>query len=159
MAEDDRKGFELEGQFYPWNVTTRGHDLVLIDRIAGIPPQEFFDLVEDEYDLSRAPVTLALIATSIRNRHPERSLERIQRMVMAIDLSDDSDDITFIGVDDGDLEGAGSPPAEGGQTSPSAVSPPTSNGSADSTSERSPETPDSSGNQDSLTGSATSVTR
>jgi hypothetical protein len=148
--EEQPNGFELGGVFYPWNVTTRGMDLILIDRISGMTPQDFFALVEDNHDLTRAPVMLSLIATSIRNRHPDWSLERIIRAVMALDL----DDVEIIGGDEDEAEAdAESPPSEGDATGLSGSSPQTSNGSAVTTSETSPETPDSSGSPGSHRGS------
>lgn len=129
-------GFEYAGLFYPWHVTTTGKDLLLIDRIAAIPPQEFFQLVEDEYDMSRAPVTLALIATSMRNRHPERSLERIIRAVMDMSL----DDIEFVGDEDSSDDQADPTPA-GAESGPSSSPSDTSNGSQAATSKTSSATP------------------
>lgn len=150
----DENGFEYKSVFYPWHVTTTGKDLLLIDRISGMSPQEFFAIVEDAYDMNRAPVTLALIATSMRNRHPDRSLERILRTVMELDM--EGDDFEVVG---GDEETADSPPAVAAQGGPSDTSPGTSNGSQGATSETSPATPDSSGSPGSATGSpATPVT-
>lgn len=125
-------GFEYQGVFYPWHVTTTGKDLLLIDRISGMAPQEFFELIEDGYDLSRSAVTFSLMATSIRNRFPERSIERIVRAVEAIDL----DEVEFMGGDD--EEGEDGPPAQAGASPPadqSATSSDTSKISADTISE------------------------
>jgi hypothetical protein len=154
MAEDTPAGFEYGGLFYRWNVTSTGKDLLLIDRISGMPPQEFFELLEDKHDLSRSPVMLALIATSIRARHPERSLEKIVRDVMDLSL----DDIEIVGGDEDEVEE--SPPAEAGSTPAdhSDTSPQMSNGSAEfPTSAKSSEIPRSSGSLGSDTGSPASL--
>ena len=109
-------GFELYGEFYRWHVTSKGKDLMLIDRFTEMPPQDFFAVLEDDFDRSRAPILLALIATSIRNRHQDWSLERIVRTVMELDLGED---ITFI---DADVEEAEGPPSSAGEE-PAAISP------------------------------------
>jgi hypothetical protein len=145
----DENGFEYQGVFYPWHVTTTGKDLLLIDRISGLPLKEFFAIVEDNYDMARAPVTLALIATSMRNRHPDRSLERILRTVMELDM--ESDEFEVIGGDD--EEAGDGPPAVAAEGGPSDQSHGTSNGSAGATSETSSETSGSFGSRGSDTGS------
>lgn len=88
-AED---GFELGGTFYRWRLTDQGKDLMLIDRFTAMPITEFFELVEDGVDVTRTPVLLAMIATSIRAGHPSWSVERITRLVMDTSLSD----VTFV---------------------------------------------------------------
>ena len=102
MAED---GFELDGTFYRWTVTDNGKDLMLIDRFTQMPIQEFFATVEDNFDRGRAPILLAMIATSIRAEHPDWSVDRIARLVMDASLTD----ISFIG---GDEEEPANPPEE-----------------------------------------------
>jgi hypothetical protein len=84
-AED---GFEYQGVFYRWHVTTVGKDLMLIDRFSGLPIQDFFALIEDELDRGRVPVLLTMVATSIRNAHPDWSVERIVRTVMDLDIAE-----------------------------------------------------------------------
>jgi hypothetical protein len=96
-------GFELHGVFYRWHLSDNGKDLMLIDRFTGMPTTEFFQLVEDNFDRGRAPVVLAMIATSIRNHHPEWTVERITRKVMDMNLTD----VTFI---DGEEEEDPRPP-------------------------------------------------
>lgn len=111
-AEQAQDGFELQGRFYRWHLTDRGKDLLLIDRIAQMPVDEFFELVEDEFDRTRTPVLLAMIATSIRAEHPQWSHQRIERIVLNLSLSED---ITFIEgeVDaSSELEDALRPPDE-----------------------------------------------
>jgi hypothetical protein len=81
-------GFEYQGTFYPWNVSDTGRDLMLIDRITGMPMDEFFETIEDPDQRGRTPILLALIATSISHRHPERSIDRIYRTVMNLSLRD-----------------------------------------------------------------------
>lgn len=100
-AED---GFELNGEFIRWHVSDGAKDLILVDRFAGMPITEFFQLVEDSFDRSRAPVLLALMATSLRNKHPDWSVDRVERTVMNLSLSD----VTFI---DADVEEDSRPPA------------------------------------------------
>ena len=90
-------GFELDGTFYRWHVSDMGKDLMLIDRFAGLPIQEFFDVVDDDHERGRGPILLTLIATSIRNEHPDWSVERITRLVLGLSLSS----VTFV---NGDLE-------------------------------------------------------
>lgn len=114
-------GFEYDGQFFRWHVTDGGKDLMLIDRFTGMPVAEFFDTIEDSFDRGRAPILLALIATSVRARHPDWSVNRIERMVQDLQLGD----VTFV---DGDAEAQPVPPAEGGQE------PPTSNAPSDESS-------------------------
>lgn len=106
-------GFEYEGVFYRWHVSDVGKDLMLIDRIAGMPVTEFFETIEDEIDRERAPVLLALIATSMRFRHPERSLERIHRTVMNLALSD----VVFVDADEKEIDEQ-RPPTDVDETQP-----------------------------------------
>jgi hypothetical protein len=111
MSEETREdGFELEGRFFRWHVTDTGKDLMLIDRFSGMPVQEFFETIEDSFDRGRAPILLALIATSIRNAFPDRSVERIVRQVMNLSISD----VTFVEGDEEEAP-AGSPPGEAGE--------------------------------------------
>lgn len=116
-------GFELEGKFYRWAVTDTGKDLMLIDRFTGMPVAEFFDQIEDNFDRGRAPILLALMATSIRGKHPDWSVERIVRTVQAASLGE----VVFI---DSDTEEQPVPPAEGGLEPP--TSDESSNGSSSS---------------------------
>ena len=87
MADEERQGFEWDGTFYEWQVSTKGGDLILIDRLSGMGTTEFFGYIEAD-DTSRAPVLLGLIGTSIRARRPDWSLERIVRTVIALDLEE-----------------------------------------------------------------------
>jgi hypothetical protein len=116
-------GFEIEGEFFRWAVTDQGKDLLLIDRFTKMPVAEFFELIEDSFDRGRAPIVLALIATSIRGGHPDWSIERIVRLVENTPLSE----IAFI---DSDAEAQQVPPAEGGPEPPTSDEP--SNGSSPS---------------------------
>ena len=97
LDEPPADGFELDGTFYRWHVSDIGKDLMLIDRFAGLPIQEFFDVVDDDHERGRGPIMLTLIATSIRNGHPDWSVERITRLVLGLSLSD----VVFV---NGDLE-------------------------------------------------------
>lgn len=108
-AAPRRDGFEYEGTFYRWHVTDIGKDLMLIDRFSGLPISEFFAVVEDTWDRGRAPILLTLIATSLRNGHPDWSVERIIRLVMETPLSE----VTFVGSDEDEpAESPLPPPAE-----------------------------------------------
>lgn len=89
-------GFEMDGDFFPWHVTDRGYDLILIDRLTGLAPHEFFDAVSDDVDRLRGPILLALMATSIRNRKPQISIERILRIVENVSIGE----VEFVGGDD-----------------------------------------------------------
>lgn len=114
-------GFEYDGQFYRWHVTDSGKDLMLIDRFTGMPVADFFETIEDEFDRGRAPILLALIATSMRNGHPDWSVQRLVRRVENLNLSE----VTFI---DSDAEEQPVPPAEAGPEPATSEEP--SNGSS-----------------------------
>lgn len=107
-------GFEYAGTFYRWHCSDLGKDLMLIDRIAGMPVTEFFQTIEDSFDRERAPVLLAVIATSIRFGHPDWSVERIHRTVMNLKLSD----VIFVDADE-EQPSEELPPSAGGETPPS----------------------------------------
>ena len=111
-------GFEIDGEFFRWRITDKGKDLILIDRLTGgMPPHEFFALIEERFDLERGPMLLAMMATSIRASRPDWSPERILNLVYDTNLSD----IEFVGTDEEertDVDGP-LPPTEEGQTSPS----------------------------------------
>lgn len=98
MADDDARvdedGFEFQGRFYPWKVSDLGKDLMLIDRIAGLPVTDFFEVVEDEHERGRGPILLTLIATSLRAGNPTWTVERIVRAVLGTNLSD----VEFVGA-------------------------------------------------------------
>jgi len=101
MADDmtvapQEEGFEYQGEFYRWRVSDVGKDLMLIDYFTHMPVQEFFDIVDDALERGRAPVLMALMATSIRAAHPERSVERISRLVMDMPLGE----VSFVGGDE-----------------------------------------------------------
>jgi hypothetical protein len=96
-------GFEIEvtpgagREFFPWSITDKGKDLMLIDRLTGgMPPHEFFQLVEDLHERGRGPVLLALMATSVRARHQDWSVERITRVMMDLNLQD----VVYVGGDE-----------------------------------------------------------
>lgn len=144
-------GFEVEGEFYRWAVTDTGKDLMLIDRFTGMPVAEFFETIEDNFDRGRAPILLALMATSIRGKHTEWSVERVVRFVQGVSLGE----VAFV---DSDAEEQPIPPAEGGLEPP--TSDELSNGSSPSSTPEvislrptSSEIPASSGSPGSATGS------
>lgn len=109
-------GFELDGEFYRWAVTDTGKDLLLVDSFARMPIVEFFETIEDAFDRGRAPILLAIVATSIRGKHPDWSVDRIIRKVQNTSLSD----IVFV---DADAEEQLVPPAEAGEEPASAEQP------------------------------------
>lgn len=121
MNED---GFEYKlpgddaATFFRWSVTDGGKDMLLIDRFTGMPVHEFFSTIEDQFDRGRAPILLALIATSIRAQFPEWTPERIVRVVQNLNLSD----VEFIDADTEEAE-AGPPVEAGAAASASSGSP------------------------------------
>ncbi len=90
----DQDGFEYkipgedEATFFAWTVSDGGKDMMLIDHFTHLPIYEFFALIDDEFDRSRAPILLAMMATSIRAKHPDWTPERIIRTVQNLNLSD-----------------------------------------------------------------------
>lgn len=113
-ADRREDGFEFDGTFYRWNVTDTGKDLMLIDRFTAMPVAEFFETIEDSFDRGRAPILLALIATSLRKVHPDWSVQRLVRTVENLNLGD----VTFV---DSDTEEQPVPPAGGGQEPPAST--------------------------------------
>lgn len=103
----DRNGFEWRGRFYPWHVSDVGKDLLLIDRIAEMPIGEFMEMVADIEETERAPVILGLIATSLRSAHPDWTVSKIERVVLAMSIRED---VEFVYDDDED-EAAVRPPS------------------------------------------------
>lgn len=90
MKED---GFEYkvpgdeEATFFRWALSDGGKDIMLIDRFTAMPIDEFFKVIDDSFDRSRGPVLLAMIATSIRAKFPDWTVERIVRTVQNLSLS------------------------------------------------------------------------
>ena len=123
MASENGRGddgFEFKGEFFRWNVSSVGKDLMLIDRFSGLPVADFFEIVEDDFERGRAPVMLTLIATSIRAGHPDWTVERIVRTVMDLSL----DEVTFLNADveepkPGPPVSEGEAPTGGSSSSPS----------------------------------------
>jgi hypothetical protein len=113
------EGFELDGEFYPWHVSDIGKDLMLIDRFSGLPLAEFYAVVDDTFDRGRAPILLTLIATSIRAKHPDWSVERIIRLVMDLNLGE----LTFVDGDEEEPEPGPPPETEERPTGRSSASP------------------------------------
>lgn len=103
-------GFEFKGKFFPWKLSDTGKDLLLIDRITGVPVDEFFAMVEDDDVELRGSILLAMIATSLRAGNPTWSVERIYRTVMDLSLGE----IEMLGLDD---EGGEVPPTQLGDES------------------------------------------
>ncbi len=90
----DQDGFEYkipgeeEATFFAWTVSDGGKDLMLIDHFTHLPIYEFFTLIDDEFDRSRAPILLAMMATSIRAKHTDWTPERIIRTVQNLQISE-----------------------------------------------------------------------
>ncbi len=101
-------GFRLADEEYRWFVSDRGVDLILIDRITEMPVQRFFQELEASQDDMRGPLLLALIACSIRHKHPEWSTGRIVRTVMDLSLDED---LEIIAGDEGKAPAEASPEA------------------------------------------------
>lgn len=164
MADDttiapQEEGFEYQGVFYRWRVSDVGKDLMLIDYFTHMPVQEFFDVVDDALERGRAPILMALMATSIRAHYPDRSVERISRMVMDIPLGD----VSFVGGDEDagiakDIPLSGEAGDEDGQNPPDDTTERTTNGrSSDAPSLRltDPPSPEGTSAQESESFSAT----
>lgn len=126
------RGFEFEGEFYPFKVSDLGEDLILIDKFADMRIDEFFRAMGDDEQLRRAPVQLALIATSFR-AGTNWSTERIVRTVKETPFSD----FVFVGTDEEDEE---RPPAPADEST-GASSSEESKGSPAEASEKSSVTP------------------
>lgn len=114
-------GFDFRGRFYRFHVSDVGKDLLLIDRFTGLPPHEFFEAVESRsiFEMMRAPMLLALVATSLRAEHQDWSVERIVRIV-----SDEPfGNIEWIFGDEEEAPAIDGPPAEAAAEEPSTSSP------------------------------------
>lgn len=122
--EADRSigGFEFEGRFYKLTVSDCGKDLMLIDRISGMPMSAFYEAADDAEERGRGPIILTLLATSLRAAHPDWSVERIFKKVMNLSLGDD---VTFVipeteaEEEEGEPERPLAPPTDDSETSPS----------------------------------------
>jgi hypothetical protein len=94
MAKGDKKvkaqegGFEYDAEFFPWHITDKVKDLQLIDHFAEIPPQDFFQAVQDDFDRSRTPILAAMMATSVRHAKPEWSRSKVIRFIEDVSMSD-----------------------------------------------------------------------
>jgi hypothetical protein len=126
-------GFELGGEFYPFHVDDTGKNLMLIDRLTGLSLPEFSAYLGDDTDRNRGPVTLALVATSIRAAKPDWSVEKIVRLVQNTRISD----IEWVDGEQDAEETDASPPAE---TPPDEPSSSPANGSSPSSTRPEPST-------------------
>jgi hypothetical protein len=123
----DQDGFEYtipgedEATFFPWTVTDGGKDLMLIDHFTHLPIHEFFTLIDDEFDRSRAPILLAMMATSIRAKHTDWTPERIIRTVQNLKISEvtmvDAEEDEAPRVDPPAEESTGAKPSSGSKSS------------------------------------------
>ncbi len=120
--QDDRVGFEFSGEFFDLTVNfDNGKDLILIDRLTRMPVDEFQEAVQDGVSIGRGPVMMAVLATSIRAKHPNWTIERILSMVIS-DLSE----LVFIGATEEEESDADGPPAETSELTPETPSSSTS---------------------------------
>lgn len=140
----DEIGFELGGDFYPLTVNVdNGKDLMLIDRLTSMPTEDFRDAISDGAELGRGPIMLAVLACSIRARHPSWTIERILRIVTG-DLAE----LTFIGAaDDQEVETSDPPADAASQAASQQPSAPTASPSAGSSP---PSTPPESSSSETL---------
>jgi hypothetical protein len=83
---DSQGGFEYDGRFYPWSMTSLGKDLMLVDRFCGMSISEI-QAAPDAFE--RPSLMLAMIATSLRAGNPDWSVERLYQTVMNIDVETD----------------------------------------------------------------------
>lgn len=141
----DQDGFEYkipgedEATFFPWSVSDGGKDLMLIDHFTHLPVHEFFALIDDEFDRSRAPILLAMMATSIRAKHTDWTPERIIRVVQNLSISE----ITMVDAEADEAPRVDPPVEEAKSTGakPSSALKPSATRPASSPSEISPATP------------------
>lgn len=116
-TEKREAGFELAGRFYRWAISDTGKDLMLVDRFTGMPVDEFFEAIDDDAQRGRAPIILAMIATSVRAGNPDWSVERIVRSIMDVSLSE------IVMVEGDSEEEQPGPPPEAGETPAASTSP------------------------------------
>lgn len=126
LAKAEKPGEPDNREFFPWHLSDVGKDLQLIDRFTAMPVQEFFELIEDNFDRGRAPILLAMMATSVRAKHPDWTVERIVRLIQGVSLGD----VHFI---DAETEEQQVPPAGGGETPPTTSEPSADASSSSST--------------------------
>ena len=88
-------GFDYDGEFYPMNFTAGAKDMLLIERITNMPIDEFQQAAMSGQN--RPSILLGLLATSVRAKHPDWSVERIYSLVM--DVDDISEIHTITGED------------------------------------------------------------
>lgn len=94
-------GFEFRGEFYPWKFSDNNKDMLLIEQIGGYTPGEFIeeaDAVEAEVKAAaadgrepaepRTSFLLSLMATSIRARNPQWTVQRILNLIANANVSD-----------------------------------------------------------------------
>lgn len=122
MTDEQQAGFEIDGEFYPISLTSGAKDILLIDRVTNMTLEEFQEALDDPNRMRGAAI-LGLIATSIRAKYPDWSVERIVAAVMAVDF----ENLVTIGdaVEDPTAGGQTEPPpaeTDGSSTSPSAES-------------------------------------
>lgn len=145
-------GFEYDGIFYHSSFTDLAKDIMLVAQF--LPPQKFFESIEDQEAERPFEAILALIATSIRNAHPDWTVERIVAFVQNISMSN----VEWINLGE---EEQPVPPAEAGEPQPATSGEPSNGSSSASTPEEtstptdatSSETPRSSSSHGSRTGS------
>lgn len=116
---EPQDGFKWRGEFFPF-VLNGAHpkDIVLVERITKIPIFEYERRAEaGDPALRSGSMLVALMATSIRAKHPDWDVERIERWTYDLDFT--SDDFEMI-ESEGEEEETPLPP----ETAPSAPSKP-----------------------------------
>jgi hypothetical protein len=126
VAEEQKEiGFEINGEFYPWTASDSAKDLMLIDEFTKMPASVFYEAIDDDLERGRGPIMLALMATSVRAKHPDWSVTRVARLIYDTPLST----VVYIGAPDEDGNGDARPPE---QTENADKSPPSSESSSGS---------------------------
>lgn len=137
-TEPPEVGFEINGEFYKWTASDSAKDLMLIDEFTKMPASMFYEAIDDDLERGRGPIMLALMATSIRAKHPDWSVTRVARLIYDTPLSE----VVYIGTgeteEEGDADSPPSPPSKDGPSPPSSAS---SSGSSEPKSKQSKKTP------------------
>jgi hypothetical protein len=84
-------GFKWQGEFFPFTLSV-GHpkDIVLTERITRIPIFEYERLAKSgDPALRSGSMLVGLMATSVRAKHPDWDVERIERFVYDLDIEND----------------------------------------------------------------------
>jgi hypothetical protein len=137
-------GFEISGTYYPFPVSFRLGDPVLVEQVTGLSWPEFTNRLDDS-DYDEDLVTLSgLIAVSLWQQNPGWRRDRVVREVERLDM----ENVKVVGD-----EVEPSPPAEAEANLSEQASATSANGSSSTpASEQEPESQPTTGQQDSTTG-------